>query len=284
MAVDARRYVRHYRRDRLKPGLSLWGRLKRKQGTRFFNRVGWWKLVGFFCAGVAMAGVSATWLLPVFGDWLNRPVSKVEVRAPFFHVSRQELQSLLLPCVQTSFFSLNTQAIAALLQHDGRVSRASVRRVWPARLLVQVEEEVPVAHWQDDRLVNARGEVLDFGSRGSPGTLPLLYGPDGSQEDVMQQYLSLEKSMRPLGLAVAGVSLTETGSWSFRVGKVVVRLGNEQLRRRLRRFIRLYEVSLKDVWIRIRSVDLRYRDGAAVRWLRTDEMTVRTSDTEKNRL
>ena len=284
--MDARRYVRHDRRGRLTARLSVRrplaaGSRQGKKNSSAWHRRRWGRPAAGLCAGLGLAWACAAGLFPLLRGWVDRPVARVEVQAPFFHISQQELQSLLLPRVQTRFFSLDMKAIAASLERDGRVSRALVRRVWPASVSVQIQEEVPVARWQDSQLLNARGEVLDFRHRGHEAGLPSLYGPVHRASDVMQHYLSLGKTLRPLGLTLARVSLTGTGSWSFRIGDVSVSLGSEQLVRRLQRFVRLYDDSLKDVWPRVQNVDLRYRDGVAVRWRKAGDLAVRTSDTEK---
>ena len=57
----------------------------------------------------------------------------------------------------------------------------SLRRQWPRRLEVTVEEHVPLARWNDAALVNTDGEmfVADWN-----GELPLFAGPEGRAAEV----------------------------------------------------------------------------------------------------
>ncbi len=57
------------------------------------------------------------------------------------------------------------------------VRKVALRRQWPRRLEVTIEEHSPLARWNDAGLVNAQGEVFvaDY-----DGELPQFDGPEGS--------------------------------------------------------------------------------------------------------
>ena len=70
--------------------------------------------------------------------------------------------------------------------------RAEVRRHWPDRLDVRLEEHVPLARWGQEaegRLVSVYGEVF-AGSMGAgrDAELPQFAGPAGSELEVARRY------------------------------------------------------------------------------------------------
>ena len=70
------------------------------------------------------------------------------------------------------------------------VRHAVVRRVWPNRLRVQLEEHRPVALWGgetgSEKLVNSFGEVFEANLGDvEDDDLPRLVGPDGSSAQVL---------------------------------------------------------------------------------------------------
>ena len=65
------------------------------------------------------------------------------------------------------------------------VRSAMLRRVWPDRLEVALEEHVALARWRDTALVNDRGEVFEAAT---DARLPVFGGPEGSAAEMVAQY------------------------------------------------------------------------------------------------
>ena len=69
------------------------------------------------------------------------------------------------------------------------VRKVAVRRSWPDRLDVAIEEHVVLARWGEDRLVNIQGEVFEGGAEESERrALPLLFGPAASEHQVAERF------------------------------------------------------------------------------------------------
>ena len=84
-----------------------------------------------------------------------------------------------------TFFTIDLATARDALQRVTWVRRIAVRREWPARLEIIVEEHQPLARWNDVSLVNTHGEVFDaeFGD-----DLPSFYAPDGAAGEVASRY------------------------------------------------------------------------------------------------
>src|SRR3972149_4471952 len=72
-------------------------------------------------------------------------------------------------------------AVRARLEQVSWVRHVDVRRVWPDRIEVKLEEHVAFARWGDTGLVNTFGEPFTASMDGAgEGRVPLFAGPAGT--------------------------------------------------------------------------------------------------------
>jgi cell division protein FtsQ len=155
------------------------------------------------------------------------------------------------------------------------VRQAVVRREWPDRLAVRLEEYQPVALWGagDDsatRLVSRQGEVFDANVGDvEDDHLPTLQGPDGSAPQVLAMLHRLAPVLARLDAGIDVLALSERGSW--RVGRdsgAGIELGRGPQDEGGARPPRLVG-TLTQVTSRYKrallSADLRHNDGYALR-------------------
>jgi cell division protein FtsQ len=94
--------------------------------------------------------------LPLF------PLKEVVFAQELREVQRGEVERALSGLVRGNFFSVNLDSIRQSLEALPWVRRADVRRQWPSRIEVTIEEHTPVAFWGQatGQLVNSYGEVF----------------------------------------------------------------------------------------------------------------------------
>ncbi len=69
----------------------------------------------------------------------------------------------------------------------GLSRRASESR--PDELKIHLVEYVPIARWNDQHMVDAEGNAFSVpADRTSKQNLPMLYGPEGSENEALQGY------------------------------------------------------------------------------------------------
>jgi cell division protein FtsQ len=195
-------------------------------------------------------------------------------------VTRNSLQTIranAMPRLAGNFFTLDLAAAKAAFEAVPWVRQAVVRRVFPNRIVVRLEEHRPVALWGSeggDQLVNSFGEVFEA----NPGDvedddLPLLRGPEGSAARMLALHGRLAQAFAPLDARVEKLDLSARGSWRLTLDSgAVVELGRSaagdeagDVVERARRFV----ATVPEVARRYRSrfvfADLRHRDGYALR-------------------
>lgn len=231
-----------------------------------------WRLTGRV-SGLLLSVVALGLLLQAWQQWypqLDRPIAQVLVESKLGQVSEQnqlQLQQQLDSFGTVGFLSVDLVAMQQALEWLPWVDQARISRIWPDQLKVEVVEQQPIARWGEEEWLNSRGQIFHGVTRVPEAFMPQLLGPTGTQEQVMQQYWSLSRLLRPMGYSIARLELRARGSWfvTTREG-LEIRLGRDQVLEKMRRFAALYEHELRKQMSRVARVDLRYANGLAVAW------------------
>jgi cell division protein FtsQ len=219
-------------------------------------------LAAGFLAGVALLAFSAAALHALLRSEMF-PLRSIELTAPVQHLTREQVEAAVRGRLAGNFFAVDVATVRAVVEALPWVRRAAVRRVWPDRFEVAVEEHVPLARWGDGELVNTHGER--FAGR-TETALPLFVGPPGAEGELARQYLRFAAAVAPLGTALERVVLTPRFAWQLRLANGLhLMLGRDadQAEARLRRFIEIYPLVEKTK--QHEYVDLRYPNGFALR-------------------
>jgi cell division protein FtsQ len=217
-----------------------------------------------FLVGLAALAFAFTGL-----HWLLRaapfPVRIVELRTPLKQASREEVEAALARHGAGNFFALRIDELRAAIERLPWVRAAAVRRVWPDRLEITIEEHVALARWGADALVNTHGERF---SASADAALPLFMGPPGSEAEVTRRYTRFSALLAPLGSPLERIALSQRHAWQLRLASgVQLTLGRDAdlAEQRLARFVEAYARALGDGARLPEVVDLRYPNGFAVR-------------------
>lgn len=196
---------------------------------------------------------------------INREINTVRLDSPLHRLTEQEVRALLARYTDSGFLGVDVQDLRDELELNPWVAHATVRRVWPDVLVINIREQQPVARWGDSALLNAAGEVFTPPLRGSETALPALSGPRGSEALVLSQYAVFAEALSALEMTPATVSLSQRGSWTIAVDSgLVLRLGRDDIMTRLERLVAVYRSGLQDHLADARTIDLRYDNGFSV--------------------
>jgi cell division protein FtsQ len=195
--------------------------------------------------------------LPVF------PVREVEVLGSISKVTRAQIDAVVHRELRGNFFTIQLDASRAAFEKLPWVRSVQVRRQWPDRLEVVLEEHEAIARWGTDELVNTHGEIF---AAASDAKLPLFQGPREVAADITENYRKFGALLAPLQLHVAEVEVSDRRAWRVRLEEgMTLELGRDQLTGRLGKFVSAYAESVGRMNERPQIVDLRYPNGFAVR-------------------
>ena len=195
------------------------------------------------------------------------PVQRIAVTGDLHHLQQKDLQPLLDDARQRGFFEIDLDAMRSDVEALPWVDTASVRRLWPDRLLIEVTEQVPLARWGKDALVNRRGELFRPDQESFPAGLPHLNGPSGMEAVVARNYREINQRLASLDLEIDKLELNARRSWALVTKSgILFQIGGGQVEQRLSRFIDHFQQLEKAGQARLLRVDLRYSNGFAIRW------------------
>lgn len=195
--------------------------------------------------------------LPIF------PLREVKVNGDLHHVTREQLKLIVSRHLQGNFFTLDLVKARDAFGKLPWVRNVSVRRRWPDRLEVQIEEHQELARWGNIALVNTYGELFHAAS---DKDLPVFYGPGDGVKEVAEHYQEYGQMLQPTGLKVSQLALSPRRAWQIGTDKgMVLELGREHVEQRLKRFVDVYARTLGTLAVPVRYADLRYPNGFAVR-------------------
>ncbi|MCF7983274.1 MAG: cell division protein FtsQ/DivIB [Thiohalocapsa sp.] len=208
-------------------------------------------------------------------DWEPRvlPVRIVTIEGEMRGLSRESLQETIGGQITGGIVTQNLNALKDEVEGLPWIHRASVRRVWPDRLVFTVEEHEALARWGENGLVTAEGIVFRPRDGRLPAGLVRLSGADDFAPEVVERYLQWHPRLAELGLIIDALVRDARGDWSLQLlGGTELYLGTEDIGARFERLMAAYP-QVESIGIPTR-IDLRYSNGFAVRWLPTADSGV----------
>ena len=226
----------------------------------------------FFCFGVLLVVAGVRWAL----NHQLFAIAGITVTGDTAHNSVATLRANVAPRLAGNFFTLDLKQARDLFETAPWVRKAVVRKQFPNRLKVQLQEHQAVAFWGpegESRMVNSYGEVFEANAgEADAEVLPRLAGPDGESAQVLALYRSVAPMFEPLDISIEELTLSGRGSWSLHLDTgATVELGRgaaQDVAARTRRFVQtLTQVTGKygrrpEALV---SADLRHENGYSIR-------------------
>ncbi len=225
----------------------------------------------FVIAGIALAALLLNWMmrLPAFS------LRAIQVEGDVARNSISTIRANAAPRLAGNFFTTDLGNDKRAFESVPWVRQAIVKRVWPNRLAVRLEEHRPAAVWgggdaATDKLVNSYGEVFEANIGDvEDDSLPTLSGPEGSSVHMLAMLNRLRPLFERLDARVDALALSGRGSWRLELDSgAAVELGrgsDDEVLARTDRFL----ATLTQVTARyqrpLEYADLRHNDGYAVR-------------------
>ena len=209
-------------------------------------------------------------VVAVVQGWIGAerwPLRTLRINDNLQQVDPDVVREAVLPYARQGFFAVRLDEARAAVARLPWVEQAEVSKRWPDVLEVRVSEHRPYARWGDERLLSQQGRVFPAADVDVPQGLPLLHGPDGRVEDVVELYQEASSLFAPAGYGVRALLLDSRGSWAMVLsnGTEVV-IGSHQARIRMARFARLLPQLLQQKQLPLSRADLRYTNGFALTW------------------
>ncbi len=191
------------------------------------------------------------------------------------HVKPKELKKLVIMELNGTALTTDLGPIYKSVLSHPWIKEATVRRIWPNKILVNLVEHNIIGVWSDGRFVTQAGKLLQFDKLQSESInkekncfLLKLDGPNETVTAVLDRARMISKKAIKVGLQTTGVQLTSQYDWRvFFSNGMKMELGGENLETPLEKRLDNFFNSI--AWVRKKikkdliSVDLRYAQGFA---------------------
>jgi cell division protein FtsQ len=204
-------------------------------------------------------------------------IGSISVQGDVQHNNEVTLRANVAPRLKGNFFTLDLAQARAAFEAVPWVRKAVVRREFPNRLRVTLEEHRSAGLWgvdSESKLVNTLGEVFEANTgEVEAEDLPRLSGPDAQAAQVLAMYRALATVFTPLDATVEELELSGRGSWRVLLdGGAQMELGRgsvDEVRARAQRFAATF-TQVTSKYNRpgldgVESADLRHSDGYALK-------------------
>jgi cell division protein FtsQ len=219
-------------------------------------------------SAIAAAALLAASLWYGYDLLARRPIANVRFTGETARVPVADLDRLAAGLRGREAREITLPAVRDAVKRLPWVRECAVRRVFPATLDVVIEAHVPLARWDETRLVSVRGEVF---AAQYDGALPRFSGPEGTAAEMAATWKGIVDAAAALASPVAELRLSERRAWQAKLASgLTVELGRREIEARLARFAA--------AWPRIAAeagaathADLRYPNGFALRGVATED-------------
>ena len=207
-------------------------------------------------------------------------LKRVDVRGDLRHVTAASVRSALTGRLRGNYFTMRLDDTRRLFDTVPWVAQASVRRVWPDRLVVTLTEHRALGVWEDGRLLSDRGELFIANPDEAEiyGQLPEFSGPFSAAKDAARRYYELSAQFAALSLRIAAIDISDRKAWSLRLapdpgdakhsGDLRVELGRDRtampLTDRVAQVVAAYPSVVAQLGAVPARIDARYANGLAV--------------------
>jgi len=223
-------------------------------------------------ASILFSAVWYGWSMPLSISLKYWPVELVSVEGRLSAGEKQQIRKAIAGHLNNGFILLNLNDVVDSVMELSWSRAVEVRRQWPGNILLSVKKQSIVARWNDSEYLSTSGQVVS-GPDGLGEELPRLYAEHSDGIRTMGIYGDLNRVVQSTDtsgkLKIIELHEDAQGSWQLKFESgLTVTLGREALNARLTRFVSVYNHSLYPKEEQLLSVDARYRNGVAVKWVK----------------
>ena len=192
---------------------------------------------------------------------VNKPIGKLQVNAGLEHITLPMINEQIAPWFPDGYMTLDVNAIKDKLHSMVMVANVSVEKVWPDTLKIHIEEERPVAIWNDKSMLSEKGDILPVALKQLQ--LPKLNGTSQESKMVMQHFLLFNRWGKRHQIELVAIKHSSAG-WllKYKTG-LTIWLDNVTAMNGLQQLDSVIE---QFDLTRIKRIDMRYEQGFAVAW------------------
>jgi cell division protein FtsQ len=186
------------------------------------------------------------------------------------HQNPTFIRQAIVSQLRGNLMTVQLDAVQSVFAQAPWIRHVNVRRVWPNRLWVVLEEHQAVASLNEDYLVNQQGEAYMAVADGTSVELPVLIGDKQDARLMLTRYRELNTWLAPSKLTVTRLFLSERRAWTVVLSnQMTLEIGRDDLKpiasQRVTQWAKTWATAQQAAGaIGSLHIDLRYPNGYAV--------------------
>ncbi|MBH32450.1 MAG: hypothetical protein CMD90_02250 [Gammaproteobacteria bacterium] len=196
-------------------------------------------------------------------------IEKVKVDGNLTYINKDNLNKVISENIkEKGFFDLDAIALKEEIEETEWVRITNIKKIFPNKLHINIIEHVPVAIWNDSKLINNNGEV--FIAKINDTKMTKLYANKDSRSKDLHRYLEIfrnEIKVRKIDFLVKQIKENPERSVIVEIStNKKIFLGNKDIIEKINRFFKAYSLINRNDIINIKYFDMRYSNGFSVGW------------------
>ena len=195
-----------------------------------------------------------------------RVLTEAQLNGELERVSPETVQAIVQPYIGESFWRVDLERLHADLLSLEWVYKATVKRRWPNKVIITLEEQKPVARWSDDGLLNQSGDIFYPHDIAPFKDWVALEGNPLQSRQLLHDLVTFQDTFKPLDWTIDVLKQQPDGSWNIHfLSGVTVLLDNEDWQAKLSRFTRALPKTKQALRKFAQVFDLRYSNGFVIK-------------------
>ena len=211
-------------------------------------------------------------VIVIIGVWATKqiddiPIKTIEIQSSLEKVNKAEIKTIAQNYMHSGFFTVDLTSFENQLNDIPWVYRASIKRQWPNKVVIDIVEQEPYFRWGKQHLINKYAQIFYVDNLNDYLHLPLLEGVLGREKAIIDLYYRYQEGFEQVGTRI--VSLKEDARYDKEIllaDGILINVGREQTEQQIRRCLHSLAMFTKSEREAIASIDLRHSNGFAVRW------------------
>lgn len=195
----------------------------------------------------------------------NFPINEIQIKNQYEKVDSLQVDLIIQQYLRGNFFGLDLNLTRNVFKKLPWVREVSVRRIWPDKIEISIEEHQVIARWGNVGLVNDKGEFFNAAYQDD---LPYFWGPKNFVSEITQKYFEINKILSKELMQIGTISMSDRLSWEIQTdNNIKIVLGRKDILKKITNFVEYYQTVLTEINNRIEYVDMRYKNGFAIKKL-----------------
>ncbi len=224
------------------------------------------------CVALSLAALAGTFWVKRHSVFTIKEVLVTGMRGEqdLLHQNPAFIKQAIVRQLRGNLMTVQLDAVQNTFSQAPWIRHANVRRVWPNRLWVVLEEHQAVATLNEDYLVNQQGEAYMAVADDSTAELPVLIGERQDAALMLARFRELNAWLAPSKLTVNRLFLSERRAWTAVLSnRVTLEIGRDDLKplaaQRVSQWAKTWATAQQAAGaVGSLHVDLRYPNGYAI--------------------